>query len=110
MIERSRVRIPAGAAGEFYSPGSTFCFDAHVRSPETITCDIFVKHVITMNHRRNKVFTSQTIDVFVNQVFLTVNYRGPLHLTELHRRNNSVGRLGGILSLFMTCLQVNSPR
>ena len=25
MIERSRVRIPAGAAGEFSSPGSTFC-------------------------------------------------------------------------------------
>ena len=24
MIERSRVRIPAGAAGEFSSPGSTF--------------------------------------------------------------------------------------
>ena len=25
MIERSRVRVPAGAAGEFSSPGSTFC-------------------------------------------------------------------------------------
>ena len=25
MIERSRVRIPAGTAGEFSSPGSTFC-------------------------------------------------------------------------------------
>ena len=24
MIERSRVRIPAGTAGEFSSPGSTF--------------------------------------------------------------------------------------
>ena len=28
MIERSRVRIPAGAAGEFSSPGSTFCADS----------------------------------------------------------------------------------
>ena len=27
MIERSRVRIPAGTAGEFSSPGSTFCAD-----------------------------------------------------------------------------------
>ena len=27
VIERSRVRIPAGAAGEFSSPGSTFCAD-----------------------------------------------------------------------------------
>ena len=27
MIERSRVRIPAGVAGEFSSPGSTFCAD-----------------------------------------------------------------------------------
>ena len=27
MIERSRVRVPAGAAGEFCSPGSTFCAD-----------------------------------------------------------------------------------
>ena len=25
MIERSRVRIPAGAVGELSSPGSTFC-------------------------------------------------------------------------------------
>ena len=28
MNERSRVRIPAGAAGEFSSPGSTFCADS----------------------------------------------------------------------------------
>ena len=28
MIERSRVRIPAGAVGEFSSPGSTFCADS----------------------------------------------------------------------------------
>ena len=25
MIERSQVRVPAGAAGEFSSPGSAFC-------------------------------------------------------------------------------------
>ena len=29
MIERSRVRIPAGAAGEFSSLGSTFCTDSY---------------------------------------------------------------------------------
>ena len=29
MIERSRVRIPAGAAGEFSSPGSTFSADSY---------------------------------------------------------------------------------
>ena len=29
MIERSRVRVPAGAAGEFSSPGSTLCADFH---------------------------------------------------------------------------------
>ena len=29
MIERSRVRIPAGAAGELSSPGSTFCADSY---------------------------------------------------------------------------------
>ena len=28
MIERSRVQIPTGAAGEFSSPGSTFCADS----------------------------------------------------------------------------------
>ena len=28
MIERSRVRVPAGTAGEFSSPGSTFCADS----------------------------------------------------------------------------------
>ena len=29
MIERSWVRIPAGVAGEFSSPGSTFCADSY---------------------------------------------------------------------------------
>ena len=29
MIEMSRVRIPAGAAGEFSSPRSTFCADSY---------------------------------------------------------------------------------
>ena len=29
MIERYRVRVPAGAAGEFSSPESTFCADSH---------------------------------------------------------------------------------
>ena len=30
MIERSRVRIPAGAMGEFSSPGSTFSADSYL--------------------------------------------------------------------------------
>ena len=30
MIERSRVRVPAGAAGAFSSPGSTFCADSRL--------------------------------------------------------------------------------
>ena len=29
MTEGSRVRIPAGAAGEFSSPGSTICADSN---------------------------------------------------------------------------------
>ena len=29
MTERSRVQIPVGAAGEFSSPGSTFCADSN---------------------------------------------------------------------------------
>ena len=29
VIERSHVRIPVGAAGEFSSPGSTFCADSY---------------------------------------------------------------------------------
>ena len=29
MIERSRVRVPAGAAGEFSSPGSAFSADSY---------------------------------------------------------------------------------
>ena len=33
MIERSRVRILAGTAGEFSSPGSTFCADSYLRYP-----------------------------------------------------------------------------
>ena len=30
MIKRSRVRVPAGGAGEFSSPGSTFCADSYL--------------------------------------------------------------------------------
>ena len=39
MIETSRVRIPAGAAGEFSSPGSTFCVDSYfgIRLPISAT-------------------------------------------------------------------------
>ena len=29
VVERSRVRVPAGAAGELSSPGSTFCADSY---------------------------------------------------------------------------------
>ena len=29
VIERSRVRIPAGTAGKFSSPRSTFCADSY---------------------------------------------------------------------------------
>ena len=39
-IERSRVRVPAGAAGRFSAPGSTFCADSYfgIRStPRVIT-------------------------------------------------------------------------
>ena len=35
VIERSRVQIPAGAAGEFSSPGSTFCADSYFGSRST---------------------------------------------------------------------------
>ena len=37
MIERSRVRIPAGTAGEFSSPGSTFCADSYPFHPRVTT-------------------------------------------------------------------------
>ena len=36
MIERSRVRIPAGAAGEFSSPESTLCADSYSASVPTL--------------------------------------------------------------------------
>ena len=35
MIERSRVRIPAGAVGEISSPGSTFCADSYFGNRST---------------------------------------------------------------------------
>ena len=36
MIERSRDQIPAGAAGEFSSPGSTFCADSYFSIRSTL--------------------------------------------------------------------------
>ena len=39
MVEKSRVRIPARAAGEFSSLGSTFCADSYfgIRSTPCVT-------------------------------------------------------------------------
>ena len=39
IFERSRVRIPAGMAGEFSSAGSTFCADSYfgIRSTPGVT-------------------------------------------------------------------------
>ena len=37
MTERLRVGIPAGAAGEFTSPGSTFCPDSYFGDPRVTT-------------------------------------------------------------------------
>ena len=52
MIERSRVRIPAGAAGEFSSPESTFCADSYfgIRS---------VSHVTALARKRPRSFCRQ---------------------------------------------------
>ena len=45
MIERSRVPIPAGAAGEFYSPGWTFCADSESVSILTVFRDQWRKQL-----------------------------------------------------------------
>ena len=39
MIDRSQVRVPAEAAGEFSSPGSAFCADSYfgIRSAPRVT-------------------------------------------------------------------------
>ena len=55
MIERSRVRIPAGTAGEFSSPGSTFCADSYfgIRStPVLPQCCIMQSHKYTRGKRK----------------------------------------------------------
>ena len=49
MIERSRVRIPAGTAGEFSSPGSTFCADILFRYP-------FHPRVTTVARKKSRSF------------------------------------------------------
>ena len=49
MIERSRVRIPAGTAGEFSSPGSTFCADSYFRYP-------FHARVTTVARKKSRSF------------------------------------------------------
>ena len=49
MIERSRVRIPAGTAGEFSSPGSTFCADLLFRYP-------FHPRVTTVARKKSRSF------------------------------------------------------
>ena len=48
VIERSRVQVPAGAAGEFSSPGSTFCADSYfgIRS----TPVLLLSHVKDPDH------------------------------------------------------------
>ena len=44
MIERLRVRIPAGAVGEFSSPELTLCADSHLMSiPPPVLTQWYVK-------------------------------------------------------------------
>ena len=43
MIKRSRVRIPAGVAGEFSSAGSTFCAVISVSVPPLCYCSSMYK-------------------------------------------------------------------
>ena len=53
MIERSRVRIPAGTAGEFSSPGSTFCAYSYfgIRSTPVLPQSVLPqKHVKNPGH------------------------------------------------------------
>ena len=67
MIERSRVRIPAGTAGEFSSPGSTFCADSYfgIRSTPALT----QKHV---EDPTQKVFWNPELVMFVESNLLTM--------------------------------------
>ena len=50
MIERSRVLIPAGAAEEFSSPGSTFCAGSYfgIRSTAVLP-QLYVKNTVILS-------------------------------------------------------------
>ena len=50
MTERSRVRIPAGAAGEFSSPGSTNCADSSF-GIRALALGCFYSHMSTRQRR-----------------------------------------------------------
>ena len=47
VIERSRVRVPAGVAGEFSSPGYTFCADTKV---SVLSPVLLLQHVEDPGH------------------------------------------------------------
>ena len=46
MVERSRVRVPASAAGEFSSPGSAFSADSCGHSAKKVRWLVTAKHII----------------------------------------------------------------
>ena len=52
MIQRSRVRVPAGATGEFSSAGSAFCADCYfgIRSTPVL------QHVKDPGHSAKSVY------------------------------------------------------
>ena len=52
MMESSRVRIPAGAAGEFSSPGSTFCADSYFGTRST--------PVLLQQHVKDRVHSAKS--------------------------------------------------
>ena len=69
MTERLQVQIPAGAAGEFSSPGSTFCADSHfgIRSTPMFknmllkashSCRITCKHSESAREWRTALYKS----------------------------------------------------
>ena len=59
MIERLRVRIPAGAAGECYSPEFTLCTDAVARkrpghSAKSAGGRLHLNHVLTLDPTKSE--------------------------------------------------------
>ena len=112
MIERSRVRIPAGTAGEFSSPGSTFCADSYfgIRYHSSTFTRIhrtyvaFIEPCFGIGHNLSLICQMTSEDIKHQLIFIFFSYA--LHIMIIVYNLSRVSFFSPSRSIYNSCVYV----